>query len=310
MKNPYQTLGVKNSASDAEIKKTYRKLAKELHPDRNPGNAAVEKRYKAISAAYSILGDKKQRAKFDRGEIDASGAKAHPFAGARAGGGGGFEEVFRGFKPGQQRHEFHMEAGGEDFFSELFGLGRGRGGPRGPRRGQDLLYSVSIAFIDAAHGSRQKVRLDTGKTLSVKIPAGVRDGQQIRLSGQGRAGAAGGKAGDALIEVKIKPHPFFERNGDDIHIEVPITVDEAVLGAKISVPTIDKPLSVTVPKGSSSGRKLRLKGKGIKRGKKAGDQIVKLKIVLPKKADPELEAFLEKWRQDKSYEVRKDMKGR
>lgn len=311
MKDPYQTLGVKKSASAAEIKKTYRKLAKKLHPDRNPGDAKVAKHFKRISAAYSILGDKKQRAKFDRGEIDASGAAARPFAGAGFGGGGfgGFEEAFRGFKPGQRRSEFRMEGGGEDFFSELFGLGRGRGGHKGPRRGQNILYSVSIPFVAAARGSRQNLRLDTGKTLNVKIPAGVRDGQQIRLAGQGHKGASGGRSGDALVEVRIKPHPFFERHGDDIHIAVPITLDEAVLGAKISIPTLTKPVSVTVPKGSSSGRKLRLKGKGIKRGRTTGDQIVSLKIVLPGKSDRELEEFLGKWRQSHAYEVRKDLKG-
>ncbi len=309
MKDPYQTLGVKKSASAAEIKKTYRKLAKKLHPDRNPDDHKVAKRFKQISAAYSILGDKKQRAKFDRGEIDASGAAARPFAGGGGGGFGGFEEVFRGFNPGQRRTEFRMEGGGDDFFSELFGLGRGRRGHKGPRRGQDILYSVSIPFLDAARGSQQKIRLDTGKTLKVRIPAGVRDGQQIRLSGQGQKGASGGRSGDALVEVRIKPHPFFERQGDDIHIAVPITLDEAVLGAKISIPTLGKPVSVTVPKGSSSGRKLRLKGKGVKRGKTTGDQIVNLKIVLPEKSDRELEDFLGKWRRSHAYEVRKDLKG-
>lgn len=314
MKNPYQTLGVKKSASPAEIKKSYRKLAKKLHPDRNPDNDKVADRFKQISAAYSILGDKKQRAKFDRGEIDASGAAARPFAGAGFGGGGGgfggFEEIFRGFKPGQRRSGYRMEGGGDDFFSELFGLGRGRGGHKGPRRGQDILYSVSIPFLDAARGSQQRLRLDTGKTLKVRIPAGVRDGQQIRLSGQGQKGVSGGRSGDALVEVRIEPHPFFERHGDDIHIVVPITLDEAVLGAKISVPTLTKPVSLTVPKGSSSGRKLRLKGKGIKRGKTTGDQIVSLKIVLPKKGARELEDFLGKWRRSHAYEVRKDLKGR
>ena len=314
MKNPYQTLGLKKSASVAEIKKTYRRLAKKLHPDRNPGDRKVATRFKQISAAYSILGDKKQRAKFDRGEIDASGAAARPFAGAGFGGGGGgfgsFEEVFRGFKPGQRRGKFRMQGGGDDIFAELFGLGRGRGGHRGPRRGQDILYSVSIPFLDAARGSQQKLRLETGKTLKVRIPAGVRDGQQIRLSGQGQKGAAGGRPGDALVEVRIQPHPFFERQGDDIHIAVPITLDEAVLGAKISIPTLGKPVSVTVPKGSSSGRKLRLKGKGIKRGKATGDQIVSLRIVLPKKGDRELEDFLGTWRRSHAYEVRKDLKGR
>jgi DnaJ-class molecular chaperone len=305
MKDPYLILGVKRSASDAEIKKTYRKLAKKLHPDRNPGDDKVAKRFKEVSAAYSIVGDKKQRAKFDRGEIDASGAAAQPFAG----GGGGFEEAFRGFRQGQRRGEFRMEGGGEDFFSELFGLGRGRSGRGGPRRGQDVLYSVSIPFIDAARGGEQRVRLDTGKALNVKIPAGVSDGQRIRLSGQGHKGASGGRAGDAFIEIKIKPHPLFERQGDNIHVVVPITIDEAVLGAKISVPTIDKPVSVTVPKGTSSGRKLRLKGKGIKSGRTAGDQIVSLNIVLPKKGNRELEDLLGKWRSNHAYEVRKDLKG-
>lgn len=309
MKDLYNILGLSKTASTSEIKKKYRTLAKKLHPDRNPDDEKVSKRFKEVSAAYSVLSDKDQRARYDRGEIDASGAERGPFGG---GGFRGFEEAFKGARQGrgQGRAAFRFEGAGADIFSELFGFGRGgnsqgkRKARRSPLKGKDAEYSLTIPFLDAVKGTRSKVKLRNGKTLNVTIPAGVKEGQRIRLAKQGQKGFAGGPAGDAMIEIKIKPHPYFDRSGDDILVEVPITLDEAVLGAKISVPTISGAVKVKVPKGSSSGRKLRLKGKGVKTGKKSGDQYVILKIVVPEKSNPELEGFLKEWRRKHGYNAR------
>lgn len=316
MRDPYEVLGVARGVSQDDLRKAYRKLAKELHPDRNPDNAKAADRFKEVSAAYDILGDAEKRGKYDRGEIDAAGQprargfRGGPGAGAGARGGrgpfGGGDYGFGGF-----------ENGGEDIFDEIFGqMRRTRGGPGAgsgaranrPMRGADRHFNLKIGFLDAARGCKRRLTMPDGKQLDVTIPAGLADGQQIRLRHQGDAGRNGGEAGDALIEVTVEPHPFFTRQGDDIHLELPVTLDEAVLGAKIAVPTIDGMVAVAVPKSASSGTTLRLKGRGfpLKGGAsdQRGDQYVKLKIVLPEKANSALEKLIEGWVKSNKYDVR------
>lgn len=317
MRDPYEVLGVARGVSQDDLRKAYRKLAKELHPDRNPNNAKAAERFKEVSAAYDILGDVEKRGKYDRGEIDAAGQpRARGFrggagAGARGGRGpfgGNADFGFGGF-----------EAGGEDIFDEIFGqMRRTRGGPGAgpgagaranrPMRGADRHFNLKIGFLDAARGCKRRLTMPDAKQLDVTIPAGLVDGQQIRLRHQGDAGRNGGEAGDALIEVTVEPHPFFTRQGDDIHLELPVTLDEAVLGAKIAVPTIDGMVAVAVPKGASSGTTLRLKGRGfpLKGGAsdQRGDQYVKLKIVLPEKPNSALEKLIEGWVKSHKYDVR------
>lgn len=305
MKDPYEILGVPRNASDSEIKKAYRKLAKEWHPDRNPNNRHAVERFKELSSAYSILEDPKSRARFDRGEIDASGQERHPGfrPGQRPGGGRG-----RGQAPGPDAEffEFTNQGGFEDIFGDLFG--NFRRGQRSAQRakGADRRYSIAVGFLEAARGAKRRVALEGGKALEIAVPPGIQDGQQIRLKGQGDPGAGGGAAGDALVEVKIEPHAFFEREGFDVHLELPVTLREAVLGGSIATPTIDGMVNVTVPKGSNTGTRLRLKGKGIKHGKAAarGDQILKLKVMLPDPPDPALATFVERWRSSADAGIR------
>ena len=294
-KNPYDILGVAPKASDAEIKKAYRKKAKELHPDLHPGDSAKEAEFQALSAAYDMLKNPETRARFDAGEIDASGHERpqRPFTRHQAGTG--------------QHGRYEYQAGPEDFgeFSDIFEdlfSGRQQAG-QGPRsggfaaRGGDMRYALEVDFLDAALGARKTLTLADGGALEVSIPRGFRDGQTLRLRGKGQPGMGGGPSGDALITVHVRPHPTFTRTGNDIEVEVPVTFDQAVLGGKIDVPTVAGPVSMTIPAGVSSGHRLRLKGKGINPAKgAAGDQIVRLKIVLPKKIDTEMEALARKWR--------------
>jgi DnaJ-class molecular chaperone len=301
MRDPYKVLGVAKTASQEDLKKAYRKLAKQLHPDKNPNDAKAAERFKEVSAAYAIVGDEDTRKKFDRGEIDANGNER-----AAGFGGGGFNPGGFGGAGRQQgpwgargpRPEMFEEFGiGEDLFADLFGErrgGRAGGGAQFRRKGADRNYALTVDFLDAARGTRRRITLPDGKSLDVNIPAGIQDGQQIRLRGQGEAGQ-GGEAGDGLIEVTVSPHPFFERKGNDIHVELPVTLREAVLGGKVNAPTVGGMVSLTIPKSASSGTTLRLKGKGIhpKGADAAGDQFVKLKIVLPKKLDPAVEKAVE-----------------
>ncbi len=331
MRDPYSVLGVARSASQAEVKKAYHKLAKELHPDRNPDNPKIAERFKEVSAAYDIVGDPEKRGKFDRGEIDAGGQqRASGFGGGFGGGfrpgggrgpfGGGTRGPFGGGSGGTGSGPFGKGFGQnagdnpEDFLDEIFGtMRRGKRGPgsagAGPtaQRGADRHYTIQIGFVDAARGCKRRVTMPNGKQLDVSIPPGVADGQPIRLKGQGEAGLLGGAAGDAIIEVKVEPHDFFTRQGDDVHVDLPIGVDEAVLGAKIAVPTVDGMVAVTVPKGTSSGTQLRLKGRGMPKAGDTGnrgDQYIRLKIVLPEKPDPALEKAIEGWSKTNRQDVR------
>jgi DnaJ-class molecular chaperone len=305
----YQVLGVGRSASQDEIKKRYRKLAKELHPDLNPDKDVAE-RFKSITAAYDLLSDPDKRGRYDRGEIDGSGQERPQ------------QRSYREYAddPGQTRYYTREGFGGEEelhsFFSDLFGGGRGGpGGREGMRmraRGADVSYTLPIGFLEAAKGAKKRVTIGDGHHIDLTIPAGVRDRQTLRLKGQGMPGFEGGPAGDAYVEVHIQPHAFFERKDNDIQLELPISLAEAVLGGRIQVPTIDGPVAMTVPKGSNTGATLRLRGKGIvdQASGQRGDQYVHLKVVLPKAPDAELEKLVEQWSKDHAYDPRAGMEGR
>jgi len=279
MSDPYATLGVSRSASEAEIKSAYRKLAKELHPDRNKDNPKAAERFSQVTAAYDLLSDKDKRARFDRGEIDADGNPRMPFGGGFNGGGGRGPQDFGGFGGD------NIDLG--DIFEGLFGgrAGGGMGGGFGrrqapPQRGANVAYNLRVPFADAAAQKPQRITLSDGATIDLKLPAGVESGTQMRLKGKGQPGPAG--AGDALVTIQVDPHAFFRRDGDDVTLDLPITLDEAVHGGKVKVPTVDGAVMLTVAPGSGSGKVLRLKGKGFSR--KAGgrgDQLVTLQIQLP-----------------------------
>jgi DnaJ-class molecular chaperone len=302
MRDPYEVLGVSRNASDAEVKKAFRALAKKHHPDTHGNDPAKVKQFQEISSAYDILGDKEKRAQFDRGEIDAGGQprgfdpRAQGFGGRRAGGRGGARDFE--FRWGGTGENFRTE----DIFSELFGnfgMGGEQGARRrsGPRKGEDLQLATTITLEEAAQGAQRRVVLPDGKQIEAKIPPGVREGQQIRLKGQGGPGRNGGPAGDVLINIDIAPHAMFTREGRDLRMDLPITLKEAVLGGKVPVETLSGTLTLTVPPNSNSGKVLRLKGKGLPgAGSEApGDLYVRLAIVLPENPDSELEAFARKW---------------
>lgn len=295
--DPYTTLGVSRGAGEDEIKKAYRKLAKELHPDRNKDNPQAAEKFSAATQAYDLLMDKDKRAQFDRGEIDAEGNPTHPFGGGFGGAQGG---GFRGSPGGG--FEFSSDTADlGDIFEGLFGRGGGRGGgspfgqrrPPPPRKGADVAYRLAVPFEAAARLDTQRITLASGKTIDLKLSPGVESGTQMRLAGQGEPGPGG--AGDALVSITVQKHKFYERDGDDIRLDLPIGLDEAVLGGKIKVPTVDGPVMLTVPKNSASGKILRLKGKGFhKKGGGRGDQLVRLLIDLPKD-DAALAEFVKGW---------------
>ncbi len=297
MNDPYKVLGTARDASAEELKSAYRKLAKKLHPDANPGDKRVEQRFKEVSQAYSLLRDPAQRQRFDRGEIDANGQE-RGFAGGRHAGGG------RGGGPGGS--PFGPDFRPEDLFAEIFGGRRARAG-QGRAKGKDLRAEVSISFLEAAKGCKKRVRSGGGKVLEVRIAPGTQDGQSLRLKGQGAAGSGGGPTGDAIVTIKVEAHPHFSEKNRNIHLEVPVTLQEALLGAEITVPTIDGNVTMRIPAGSNSGSTLRLKGKGLEDPKtgKRGDQYLKLRIALPDKPDKDLSDFVETWAKTHSYDPRK-----
>jgi len=301
----YSTLGVAKTASAADITKAYRKLAKKLHPDLNPGDKAAEEKFKQISAAYSILNDPEKRGRYDRGEIDASGQERPQ------------QQYYRDFAGGPEGARYHTSAGFEDIgeFSDLFGdlfgraqRGGARGGQRFAMRGQDAQYRLGIDFLEAVNGAKKRITLPDGNTLDVTIPAGASDGLVMRLKGKGMPGMGGAESGDALVEISVAPHPVFTREGNDVVVEVPITFDEAVLGGKVEVPTTTGRVAVTVPAGANTGQILRLKGKGVKTKGGTGDQLVKLSVVLPDRVDDDLKALAETWRAKHSYDPRRKLK--
>lgn len=300
--DPYAILGLSRGADEKDIKSAYRKLAKELHPDRNKDNPKAAERFSEVTRAYDVLSDKEKRARFDRGEIDIDGNPAHPFGGAGFGGGG----RGGGFRP----EDFAGMSGGgaegidlSDLFDGLFGGGRGGGmgggmgggfGRRAPQKGANAQYRLKISLTDAATRAPQRITLSDGKTIDLKLPAGVEDGTQMRLAGKGEPGPAG--PGDAIVTIVVEPHAFFKRDGDNLRLNLPITLDEAVNGAKVKVPTAEGAVMLTVAPGSSSGKVLRLKGKGMsKKDGTRGDQLVTLEIDLPAE-DADLKARLGGWR--------------
>ena len=298
MADLYSQLGVARGASEADIKKAYRKLAKELHPDRNKNNPKAAERFSKVTSAYDILSDKDKRAQYDRGEIDEDGNPKAPFGFGQGAGGGGFGG---GFRPGSGGFDMGGEGADiSDLFEGLFGGAGRRGGFGGfgrqapPQKGADVAYRLAVPFEDAAALKEQRVTLSGGKTIEIKLPKGVEEGTKIRLSGQGQPGPAG--PGDAIVTISIQPHRFFRRDGDAVRLDLPVALDEAVLGAKVKVPTVDGPVMMGIPKGSSSGRVLRLKGKGFHgRNGQRGDQLVTLMVDLP--ADnADLQAFAEGWK--------------
>lgn len=294
MADLYSKLGVARGADEAEIKKAYRKLAKELHPDRNRDNPKAAERFSEVTAAYDLLSDKDKRAQYDRGEIDEQGNPKAPF-GYGGGPGGGFRQ---GGGPGGMHFEFGDGADFSDIFSGIFGGGRrgGGGGGFGGRqpKGADVAYRLQVSFEEAAALKPQRITLSSGKTIDLKLPAGVESGTQMRLSGQGEVGPGG--AGDAIVTIEIRPHRFFRRDGDDVRLDLPVGLDEAVKGGPVKVPTVDGPVMLNVPAGATSGKTLRLKGKGFhKKGGVRGDQLVTLLVDIP--ADDEaLKAFVESWK--------------
>ncbi|OYY70372.1 DnaJ C-terminal domain-containing protein [Sphingomonas sp. 28-63-12] len=301
MADPYQLLGVARGASEAEIKKAYRKLAKELHPDRNKDNPKASEKFSQVTNAYDLLSDKDKRARFDRGEIDGDGNPASPFGfNPGQGGGGG------GFRPGPGGGGANFDFGGGDpgdigdIFEGLFGGKRGGGGGfasgfgrRPSPKGANIAYKLAVPFADAATLAPQRITLGDGKTIDLKLPAGVDTGTQMRLAGKGQPGPGG--AGDAIVTIEVQPHRFFERVGDDVRLDLPVSLAEAVLGASVRVPTVEGAVMLSVPRGSTSGKVLRLKGRGFhKKAGERGDQLVTLLVDLPVDDDALIE-FAQNW---------------
>lgn len=293
--DPYSALGLDKTASEADIKRAYRRIAKTDHPDLNPDPAAAE-RFKAASTAYDLLKDPEQRRRFDAGEIDAQGQERPQRRYYR-------EYAEAAGNPYARGYGFERDPDLSDVFADLFGQRRAGGGGAGGgfhMRGQDFRFALEVDFLTAAKGGKRRITLPDGSDLEVSIPQGVRDGQTIRLKGKGGAGAGQGGPGDAYLTISVAPHPDFIREGDDILLTLPISLDEAVLGGQVPVATIDGPVNLKIPAGASSGQKLRLRGRGIK----GGDQHVELKLVMPSRIDDELADFIRQWRQRHGYDPR------
>lgn len=320
MKDPYEVLGVQRTASEAEIKKAFRSLAKKHHPDKHAGDADAQKRFQEISGAYDILGDKDKRAQFDAGAIGPDGnprgfdprqgggfRQGHPFGSGYGGFGGGGDAGAREF-----HFSFDDAPGGatgfEDLFADLMGGRRGKAGQARTARGEDLSAAVTVSFEEAARGGTRRVVLQNGEQIDVKIPAGVKDGQVVRVKGRGGAGRAGGPNGDVLLNVSVAPHPFMTRDGNDIRMDLPVTLKEAVLGGKVPVPTLTGAVSLSVPPNSNTGTVLRLKGKGVGAHgpEPAGDLYVRLVVLLPERPDEALRGFVQSWPAD--YDPRSKMR--
>jgi DnaJ-class molecular chaperone len=305
MKDPYETLGVGRNATDAEIKDAFKKLARKFHPDLHPDNKEAEAKFKDISAANDLLKDKEKRRRFDEGEIDATGAERPQ------------ERYYRDFADGPA-YTSHAAQDGfsnneelEEFLARAFsGEGQGRRSQRTFKaRGQDVSYVLPVSFLDLANGATRTITLPEGKTLQVTIPEGAEDRQMLRLKEQGMPGFGGEPSGDAYVELHVEPHPFLRRKDDNIHVEVPVTLKEAALGARIEVPTIGGPVTMTVPKGSNTGTTLRLRDRGIRNRKSGqrGHQLISLKVVLPEAEESDLVSFLENWQPKIQQDLRKEM---
>ncbi len=306
-KDLYAVLGVTRGATNDEIRRAYRKLAKDLHPDANKNDPKAEEKFKTVSAAFAILGNPEKRKRYDAGEIDETGQeRTNPFysdfSAARSRGAREQADPFGGFGGAGGPGDF------SDIFGDLFGRTRGPGGFS--MRGMDYRYNLEISFLEAVNGVKKRVQFPDNETLDITVPAGVENGQVLRLKGKGGPGAGRGEPGDALIELRIAPHPVFDREGDNILIELPVTIDEAVLGARVEVPTISGRVTVSVPQGASSGQVLRLRGKGIQNARTgaSGDQLVKIKVVLPAQIDEELQDFMRRWRETHAYDPRGRLK--
>ncbi len=301
--DPYAALGLSKTASDAEIKKAYRKIARDSHPDLNPGDRKAEAKFKAASNAYDFLKDPKQRRRFDAGEIDASGTEKQP------------ERKFYRDYAGQPGHGSQSSRGYEDFgdmsdvFADILRQRQAQSAHAGfDARGADARFTLEVSFMEAVQGGKKRITLPSGDNLEVAIPVGTGDGQTIRLRGKGAAGQGKGARGDAYVTISVLSHKVFTREGDDILVVLPITLDEAVLGGKIATPTIAGSVNLTIPKGANSGQTLRLKGRGVKRaGQTAGDQRVELRIVMPPEIDADLSDFIQEWRKDHGYDPREGM---
>lgn len=303
-RDPYQELGVSRGASHDEIRKAFRKLAKQHHPDTNPGNKAAEDRFKQVSAAFDIIGDAEKRKKFDAGEIDADGRETMRGYGGGAGGGSWGQQG--GWN--QSRNAESMEGADlGDLFSEILGR-RGGGGGGGfgsfSQKGADVRAKLEIDLEDTIHGAKKRIAFSDGRTIDVTIPKGAEEGQTLRLKGQGSPGRSG--PGDAFIELVVRPHAIFRREGEQLVMDLPVTIPDAVLGGKVEARTPDGAVTLTVPKGANSGQSLRLKGRGLadSRGKR-GDLLARIVLMLPEKPDAELEAFAERWRKERPYTPKK-----
>lgn len=331
MRDPYEILGVPRSAQEADIKKAYRKLAKVLHPDRNPDDPKAREKFSELTNAYEILGDDAKRKQFDRGEIDAEGKPRFsgfegfhhgggPGAGAGfgAGRGAGFEGFNFGFEPGGAAGGYRARTGPGgfdpgDIFADLFAGGGAAGGQRAGRTGgkrpsgEDAQTEIALTLAEAAKGSKARVVLPSGKEVEISVPAGVTDGKVIRLKGQGHPSAWGGANGDLLVNVRVRPDRRFTVEGKDLRLRLPLRLDEAVLGAKVRVPTLDGAVEMSIPSHSSSGRTLRLRGKGLPAADGAGDLLVTVEVVLPPEKDAELEALMKRWSETQTFDPRKDL---